>query len=39
MMVREIVINLKLDLCFKLSQSDGVYELDVKAPALPVRFS
>lgn len=39
MMVLEIVINLKLDLCLKLSQSDGVYELDVKAPALPARFS
>lgn len=39
MMVLEIVINLKLDLCLKLSRSDGVYELDVKAPALPVHFS
>lgn len=39
MMVLVIVINLKLDLCLKLSQSDGVYVLDVKAPALPVRFS
>lgn len=39
MMVLEIVINLKLDLCLKLSQSDGVYELDVKAPALPAHFT
>lgn len=39
LIVLEIVINLKLDLYFKLSQSGGVYELDVKAPALPLRFS
>lgn len=39
MMVLEIVINLKLNLCLKLSRSGGVYELDVKAPALPARFS
>lgn len=39
MMMLEIVINLKSDLSLKLSQSCGVYELDVKAPALPARFS